>query len=178
MKLAIVINGVGGVGKDTLCAIAAKHYRVRNISSITPIKEIAAACGWAGEKTDRARKFLSDLKRLTVEYNDFPTKYLAEQYQSFLESEEEILFVHIREPEEIEKFVRASEGKAVTLLVRGGKRFSHKGGAYGNASDDGVENYPYQYIFYNDSPLGEETERHFLSYLAIIVKNAKRGQPS
>ena len=178
MKLAIVINGQGGVGKDTLCSIAAKHYRVRNVSSITPIKEIAAACGWSGEKTDRARKFLSDLKQLTVEYNDYPTRYLTEQYHDFLKGEDEILFVHIREPQEIEKFVRASEGRAATLLVRGGKRFSHRGGAYGNTSDDGVENYPYQYIFYNDRPLGEETERHFMNYLGIIINNAKRGQPS
>ncbi len=173
MKLTIVINGAGGVGKDTLCNIAAAHYRVKNVSSITPIKELAARCGWAGEKSERARKFLSDLKRLTVEYCDYPTAYLTEEYRAFLDGEDEILFVHIREPEEIEKFVRATEGRAVTLLVRGGKRFSHRGGAYGNISDDGVENYPYQYIFYNDRPLGTETEKHFLSYLEIIINNDK-----
>ena len=171
MKLAGVINGAGGVGKDTLCSIAAKKYKVRNVSSITPIKELASRCGWNGEKTDRARKFLSDLKRLTVEFSDFPTVYLTEQYRSFLQGDEEILFAHIREPEEIEKFVRATDGNAVTLLIRGGRRFSH-GGRYGNASDDGVEEYPYNYIFYNDKPLGEETERHFLSYLEIMIKNS------
>ena len=142
-KYVFVINGPGGVGKDTLCTLAARQFKVKNVSTITPIKEIAAMCGWAGEKTDRARKFLSDLKRLTVEYNDFPTKYLTEQYRDFLLGDEEILFVHIREPEEIKKFVSATDGKAATLLIRGGKRFSHRGGAYGNASDDGVENYPY-----------------------------------
>ena len=176
MKLTIVINGAGGVGKDTLCNIAAAHYRVKNVSSITPIKEIAAGCGWAGEKTDRARRFLSELKRLTVEYNDLPTRYLTEQYRAFCEGDEEILFVHIREPEEIEKFVKATDGNAITLLVRGGKRFSHRGGRYGNASDDGVENYPYQYIFYNDRPLGEETEKQFLSYLAVIIRNQKKNR--
>ena len=71
-KTVIVINGAGGVGKDTLCEFAEKHFRVMNISSITPIKEIAAMCGWGGEKTDKARKFLSDLKALSIEYNDFP----------------------------------------------------------------------------------------------------------
>ena len=53
-KVAIVINGAGGVGKDTLCELAAKHFKVMNISSITPIKEIAALCGWDGRKDDRA----------------------------------------------------------------------------------------------------------------------------
>ena len=36
-----VINGSGGTGKDTVCDITAKYYKVRNISSITPIVEIA-----------------------------------------------------------------------------------------------------------------------------------------
>ena len=53
-KVAIVINGPGGVGKDTLCELAARHFKVRNVSSITPIKEIAAMCGWHGEKDDKA----------------------------------------------------------------------------------------------------------------------------
>ena len=104
MKLTIVINGKGGVGKDTLCRFAAERYKTENVSSITPIKEIAALCGWQGEKTDRARKFLSDLKALTAEYNDFPTNYLVAQYRAFLASDGELLFVHIREPEEIRKF--------------------------------------------------------------------------
>jgi cytidylate kinase len=172
MKLAIVINGAGGVGKDTLCAIAATKYKVRNVSSITPIKELAARCGWKGEKTDRARKFLSDLKRLSIEYSDFPTQYLTEQYMEFLSGDEEILFAHIREPEEIAKFVSATEGRAVTLLVRAGRRFVH-GNKYGNTSDDCVEEYPYNYIFYNDRPLGKETEQHFLAYLERMVANAR-----
>ena len=51
-KTVLVINGEGGVGKDTLCDLAAKHFKVKNISSITPIKEIAAMCGWRGEKEE------------------------------------------------------------------------------------------------------------------------------
>ena len=166
MKLTIVINGKGGVGKDTLCRFAAERYKTENVSSITPIKEIAALCGWQGEKTDRARKFLSDLKALTAEYNDFPTNYLAERYRAFLSSDGELLFVHIREPEEIRKFVNATGGNAKTLLIRGGDRFDRT--AYGNASDDGVENYPYDYVFVNDKPLAE-TEGAFLDFLEKMI---------
>ena len=172
-KVAIVINGCGGVGKDTLCNMAAKHFRVRNVSSITPIKELAKACGWTGEKTDRARKFLSDLKNLTVAYNDFPTRWVLEEYRAFLESEDEIMFVHIREGAEIEKFVRATDGAALTLLVRGGRRFHRRNPSYGNASDDDVEKYRYDYVFYNDHPL-EKTERIFVSFLESILK--ERGK--
>ena len=115
-KLVIVINGSGGVGKDTLCELAAEHYKVKNVSSITPIKEIAALCGWDGKKDDKSRKFLSDLKRLCVEYNDYPTVWAREQYEDFKTGCEEIMFVHIREPEEIAKFVKATNGEAKTLL--------------------------------------------------------------
>jgi guanylate kinase len=44
-QITIVMNGKGGVGKDTLC-LSLSSRRVRNISSITPIKEIAANYGW------------------------------------------------------------------------------------------------------------------------------------
>ena len=164
-KTAIVINGKGGVGKDTLCELAAKHFKIKNISSITPIKEIAKECGWQGEKTDKARKFLSDLKRLTIDYNDFPTVWAIKEYESFLESDDEIMFLHVREPEEIAKFVKASGGEAKTLLIRGGERMTKT--AYGNASDDCVEEYSYDYYFTNDKTL-EEAERDFVELLKTI----------
>ena len=166
MKLTIVINGKGGVGKDTLCRFAAERYKTENVSSITPIKELAAACGWQGEKTDRARKFLSDLKALTAAYNDYPTTYLSDRYRAFLSSDDELLFVHIREPEEIRKFVSATDGAAKTLLIRGGERCERA--AYGNVSDDGVEDYPYDYVFVNDRPL-DQTRAAFLEFLDGIV---------
>ena len=168
-KLVLVINGCGGVGKDTLCDMAAKHYRVKNISSITPIKELAAACGWQGEKTDRARKFLADLKALTVAYNDYPTNWIFERYREFLSGEEQLMFVHIREGAEIAKFVAATEGAAKTLLIRGGERMKEKcAQGYGNAADDEVESYDYDYYFVNDQPL-EETEELFVKFLSGIL---------
>ena len=164
-KVAIVINGAGGVGKDTLCELAAKHFKVMNISSITPIKEIAALCGWDGTKDNKSRKFLSDLKNLCVEYNDFPTSWAKARYDEFLLSDDEILFVHIREPKEIEKFVSATGGNAVTLLIRGGKRMSNE--KYGNASDDGVEDYPYDYYFLNENTI-DVAERDFVELMKKI----------
>lgn len=167
-KAIIVMNGVGGVGKDTLCELAARHFRTVNISSIDPIKQLATQCGWQGEKDNRARRFLSDLKRLCVEYNDYPTAWLMTRYQAFLAGDAEILFVHIREPEEIEKFVRATGGRARTLLVRGGARFPLGTLPYGNASDDGVENYRYDLYFENGGTL-EEAERGFVSLLSSVL---------
>lgn len=166
-KLTIVINGAGGVGKDTLCDLAAKHFKVKNISTITPIKEIARLCGWDGSKDNKSRRFLSDFKKLCAEFNDFPTMWAKREYEQFLDSDEEILFVHIREAEEIKKFVAATNGDAKTLLVRGGKRMSTA--KYGNVSDDEVENYSYDLYFDNDSTL-EDAENNFVNLLLNILR--------
>ena len=168
-KAVIVINGAGGVGKDTLCDAAATAYKTRNISTITPIKEIASFCGWNGVKDNKSRKFLSDMKRLCADYNDFPTNWAKAQFENFLQTDEEILFVHIRESEEISKFVQATGGVAKTLLIRGGDRFKQKCGKYGNTSDDDVEKYNYDYYYDNDLPF-DETEKAFCSLLETITK--------
>lgn len=167
-KLTIVINGKGGVGKDTLC-MSLPHRRVRNISSITPIKEIAAMHGWNGEKDLKSRRFLAELKRVFTEYNDLPNRYLLEQRADFLQSEEEILFIHIREPEQIETFVRAVDGDCITLLVR--RDLPDTAGGYGNHADDDVEDYPYTVIFDNNRPL----EQSVLAFSELIDALMKDG---
>ena len=79
-KIVIIINGNGGVGKDTLCDFASEKYTVTNISAITPIKNIAYQFGWRGEKDQKSRKFLADLKKTFIEYNDLPYRYLVGEY--------------------------------------------------------------------------------------------------
>ena len=76
-KITIIINGKGGAGKDTMCEMAAKHFRTMNVSSIDPIKKIASQNGWNGEKDDKSRKFLADLKKIFTDYNDLPTEYFS-----------------------------------------------------------------------------------------------------
>ncbi len=165
-KLAIVINGAGGVGKDTLCEFAAKHFKTVNVSSVDPIKRIASENGWMGEKTPEARRFLSELKRVFTEYNDLPLNYTLEEYKKFLYGEGEIFFVHIREPKEIERFIVGAKelgDNVYSLLVRS----ERCKGVYGNASDDGVEGFSYDLVYQNDLPLGE-AEADFINFLENI----------
>lgn len=69
-KQIVIINGTGGSGKDTFVQFCSKYNKVMNFSSIDKVKEIARLIGWDGKKTEKDRKFLSDLKKLTTEYND------------------------------------------------------------------------------------------------------------
>ena len=165
-KAVIVINGAGGVGKDTLCDLASKHFKVYNVSSITPIKEIAALCGWDGSKDDKSRKFLADLKSISIEYNNYPTAWAKARYEEFLLSENDVMFLHVREPEEIKKFVLATGGEAKTLLIRGGSRMTKT--SYGNAADDSVEQYEYDYYYVNEKTL-DVAELEFSSLLEKII---------
>lgn len=163
-KKVIIINGKGGVGKDTICTIVGIYYNVLTISSIDPIKKIAFQNGWDGTKDEKSRRLLSELKRIFIEFNDLPTKYCVEKYHEFMNNDyHDILFVHIREPEEIDKF-RKSVPEAKTLLIRRDTEV----GMWHNPSDDCVENYTYDYVYDNDKSL-EEMEDDFMKRFKLIV---------
>ena len=171
-KKIIIINGKGGCGKDTLCDIAAKKYDVMNVSSITPIKEMANHIGWEGGKTPEDRKFLADLKALVTEYNDGANEYVVQKAIAFSKTADDVMFVHIREPEMIEHFKETVKHRIpedieiLTLLV---KRDSQKYLVYGNKADDEVEDYDYDFIYYNSKPI-EEVEADFLPFLEQIIE--------
>lgn len=169
-KTIIVINGRGGCGKDTLCDIAAKYYSVRNVSSITPIKEIAKTAGWNGEKDPKSRKMLADLKAIFTEYNDYPTNYILEQASQFMQTDEQLMFVHIREGSEIRKFVDQSKSicKTITLLVER-HTDDYENTALGNSSDDNVKSYAYDFIFENNAESLESLEKDFIAFLNNVL---------
>lgn len=171
MKAIVVINGKGGVGKDTLCDFVWDKYEIRNVSSVDPIKQIARQVGWSSKSLE-GRKFLSDLKLLCTNYNDYPFIYLMEQVDYFLADEDqEVMFVHIREPEEIAKFVKGCEEengiKPLTMLVRRDTGTQ----VYGNMADDNVENYSYDIYFDNNVSLEDAKE----SIIRLFDKINKGG---
>lgn len=152
-KKVYVINGSGGTGKDTICEIAAKIYKVRNISSITPIVDIARFAGWDGNKTPESRRMLARLKEVFTEYNDLSFNYCVNQAKEFFMSDEQILFVHIREPEEIARFKNKIGDACETILVR--RQSVTNGKKYGNHADDDVEKFEYDHIIENNAGLNE-----------------------
>lgn len=162
--LVVIINGAGGVGKDTICSVLSDHFITYTYSSITPIKEAAAVIGWEGEKTDRDRKMLSDLKNICIEYNDLPFKYMSEKLEEVRTYRiADVVIFHIREPQEIDKFKRYVIDRGYTcktLLIRS-ERVQQ---SYGNHADDDVENYPYDMVYQNDGTL-ENLDRDFMTFL-------------
>lgn len=161
-KKIIIINGTGGSGKDTFVSLFSKYCRVYNFSSIDKVKEIARLVGWNGGKTEKDRKFLSDLKKLTTNYNDMAFTDTKVAVEKFLQSKDEVMFIHIREIPEIKRAVK--EFGALTLLI---KRKGYDN-ITSNESDANVDNYDYDFIIENDTL--EDLEKRTKSFVNKILK--------
>ena len=160
--LVVIINGAGGVGKDTICSVLSDHFITYTYSAITPIKVAAAVIGWEGEKTEKDRKMLSDLKDICIRYNNLPFKYMSEKLEETTVYKIDVVIFHIREPQEIAKFrqyVIAQGHTCKTLLIRSERAQQ----SYGNHADDDVENYPYDMVYQNDGTL-ENLDRDFMAF--------------
>lgn len=152
-KHIFIINGSGGVGKDTFVGLVStqlndmlkKFHTVINFSSVDKVKEIAKEIGWDGKKTEKNRKFLSDLKILTSEYCDMPFESMKSKVTEFMKDEEsKFLFLHIREPEEIDRVVKEFGAKTILIIRDTVKHI------VSNMADENVFNYYYDFVIDNN----------------------------
>ena len=157
IKKIYVLNGSGRSGKDSMCNFVADEYEddnfmVVNISSVDQIKQCAKLLGWnPTSKTELDRKFLSDLKDLATNYNDSPFNYEKKRIEDFLKSAKQgIMFIHIREPEEIRKLVEQYP-QIETILVTNPKAVE----ITGNHADKFVNEYQYDHYLSNDGTLDD-----------------------
>ena len=163
-KPIVIINGTGGSGKDSFVTMCQNYAKVMGVSSVDKVKHIAKLIGWDGGKTDKDRKFLSDLKMLTVEYNDMPFNSIKEAVENFKKSDSQILFIHIREPEEIKKAVKAFGAKTLLIKRAGQQNITT------NSSDANVDNYNYDYVIENITL--KNLEQNAESFVGKILKSA------
>lgn len=154
-KKIVIINGSGGVGKDTFVELCSEFTNVKNISSVDKVKEAAKILvNWQGEKDDKGRKLLVDLKQLSIEYNDYPMTYIKEEADKFMANEEQnIMFIHIREISEIEKVKDMLDAKTLLITSSRVKKITT------NSSDANVEQYNYDYYISNDGTIEELREK-------------------
>lgn len=172
MRKIIIINGRGRVGKDTFVGLCqCRIPTIENISSIDFVKEIAQAVGWSGQKTERDRAFLSTLKMLLMSYNGAPFYEVMKRID--LCDEDAIIFLHVREPEEIERYKKqllANKERVWTLLIENNRIPAIRS----NASDANINDYAYDMVIENNDTietLGESAEK----FLEIIdAYNEKR----
>ena len=152
-KHIFVINGSGGVGKDSFCNIIRDYsgHDTYIISSVDDIKKKAMSMGWDGtSKSEKDRKFLSDLKDLCSWYNDSPYEYIKREIKYFNASiKKEFMFIHIREAKEIER-IKQDFGAKTILVVN--DNVPH---IVSNDADKGVFDYHYDYIIRNNSTLDD-----------------------
>lgn len=165
-RTVFILNGKAGSGKDTFVELQKEYafqqymIRVSNISTVDRVKEAAKLLGWNGVKDDLSRKFLSDLKDLSVTFCDGPAQYCYRRAE-YLENNE-WLYIHCREPKEIEKMQNylSSRMRCYTVLIDRDDNFN----VTSNHADVEVNNYKYDFIIDNNSTLDvfAETARSFV----------------
>ena len=151
-KTVFIINGGAKVGKDTIVSMVKKMCNTRNIDSVAVIKNVAIQLGWDGTKTEKNRLFLSELKRLADNHFNHSTKYISNQLKLFIDSEDVLSFVHIREPQMIDKakeLCSINNIKCYTMIVTN----PNIPQITTNQSDKNVFNYKYDIHICNDGTL-------------------------
>lgn len=152
MKQILIINGSGGVGKDTFVGYLSNYIKVLHVSIVDKAKHLAAQIGWDGSKTEKDRKFLSDLKTLIDEYNDDNYKTISHITSLFLDDslndkKYEVLCVDMREKQQIDRYVKDFGAKKV-LITR-----SSVAHITSNIADRGVFDCDYDYVIHNDGTM-------------------------
>jgi len=159
MNNIYIINSSGGKGKDTFVEIYENltKERVLNISSVDMIKRAAMILDWDGKKDEKSRNFLAKLKQLAIEYNDHPVNYIKRWILSM--NNNRTLFIHIREPEEIDK-IRKEYPNIKTILIIN----NNVEDITSNDADGNVNNYKYDYYIDNNGNL-EDYEKSIKKFI-------------
>lgn len=150
----IIVNGAAKNGKDNFVKFFINNYDFKavNWSTIDKVKEIAKKnFGWDNKKTNEARKFLSEIKRVWGEYNNGPFNYMTNKIDNHFKKLNKknknniIYFIHCREPYEIQKFKDKYKENCLTILLKRDDREVPD-----NDADRNVNNYNYDKIIQNN----------------------------
>lgn len=171
----VIINGSGGSGKDTIVELTRtyfwdKHF-VMNKSTIDDVKFIAHRMGWNGDKDEKGRQFLADLKDAWTKYNNGANEKVLQDIIAWDNDEkilnkEMIYFVHCREPEAIKWFVEKLKMRNIDVCTV----FVERQGIveFFNAADQKVSKYNYDITILNNGTI-EELEKICKDFANLII---------
>lgn len=159
-------NSVGGSGKDTWASLLNKYIPTYKYSIVDLPKEAAKVLGWDGGKTEKDRRFLSDIMDLSTDYNDAPFKDVLSLVTDFKSSKDyaeyKVLIIDMRDPKDIARAVETFG--AETILIRNPNVEKIES----NHADRDVENYEYDHIIENDGSL-EQLERVAKLFVCDVI---------
>ena len=170
----VILNGSARSGKDQFAKFCKKYYPdCVNWSTIDKVKKIAKRnFGWDDKKTDEARLFLSEIKRVWSEFNNGPfedmVKKIDNHHSKLDEKKKEdfIYFIHCREPHEIQKFVDKYNSHCITVLLERNDREVPN-----NNSDKNVANFKYDHIIVNNGDK-KDLENTAIFFIEIVNKKS------
>ena len=153
-KLVVVINGAPGIGKDTFIEkckdYIADHYysiKIYNFSSIQPAVDLAREYHWNTRKDPTSRNMLAEIKQYLDKWFDASFKYITQKIHNINDYILSIIFVHIREPENIDKLKEYYKDNKmvefITLYIESDDYKIQEG--ITNSSDLNTGNYDYDF---------------------------------
>lgn len=161
-----VINGSGGVGKDTFVDYIGKFLDIKKISSVETIKKFLFDHYKLSrnDKTEVYRKIVSDIKDVLSKY-DLSFKWLCEVIDENLYScvDFDAIFVIVREPAEISRIVERYNAKTI-LIVN-----NEVDGIYSNHADANVTKYNYDYVVDNSYSM-DALNQECHDFMKLILK--------
>ena len=137
----VVINGVGGVGKSEFCKQSQEYSKKRwknvvvyEVSTVDFVKLVAVYAGWNGEKDEKGRKLLYDIKEALTKYGDIPNKKVIEHVEKLEQmngSATHIVFVNCRQSYDITSFKNLvaethPDWNVITLLIKNSNKSTNE----------------------------------------------------
>ena len=142
-----IINGVGGSGKSTFISILSElHPLIKEISTVDKVKEVAKIAGWNGEKDDKGRRFLADIKDAMDAYDNLSWKNVDKIIE---EDPNYIYFINARSNYDIDYFKQRWNAKTI-LIERPGTPL-----IFSNHADAGVYDYKYDIVIKNNGNIDD-----------------------
>lgn len=168
MKQILIINGSGGVGKDTFVECIKKHKLTIHRSIAEIPKEIAKKIGWDGGKTEKDRLLLCSLKSIIDEYNDNNFKLMTRIANSFLNDDDlEILCIDMREKKDIERFKNLYKNTKTIFITR-----KNVEPIKSNPADANVGDYTYDFYISNNGNI-DDLEQKAIDLINKLGKEVK-----